>query len=379
MSIKLTVLPLSFDEDTGPSTKVFDKDEITLGSDPSSDLVLDRPEVGQRHASLRVGYSEKQKKPSLFVKDLGTGSGTFVEDQSLSSQIEVEMMPNERIIIGQYLIKPAIEKKSFIEIDRIESNVSSENSEIAPSKMKNTIEVSLVGEKIENLDFEATELFRLSGFVLYRGKPLANVRIDAGSHGATESRADGSFLIGGVLEDSSYSLHFSKPGYDFDCPCSSGFVTGNLDFNVEAVRLFAVAGTVLHLGSALKNVKIDAGALGHFITDDDGRFLIRDVRELTEYHIKAEKKGFVIDTPGSQGIVHSGPVSLLFTAKQLFSISGTVLHKGKPMAGVKVVAKDIGELLTNGDGRYSFGNLPEGSDYTISVSKKNFTFKSIKK
>ena len=54
MSIQLTVMSLDFDAKTGPITKIFDKDEITLGRLPNNDLVLDRPEVSAYHAKLRI-------------------------------------------------------------------------------------------------------------------------------------------------------------------------------------------------------------------------------------------------------------------------------------------------------------------------------------
>jgi hypothetical protein len=98
------------------------------------------------------------------------------------------------------------------------------------------------------------------------------------------------------------------------------------------------------------------------------------VPEFTDYDLKPRRNKFVFSTPGSQGTLDGEPVSLLFTARELFSISGRVVHAGKPMVGVRIVADGLGEMITNSEGRYLFQDVPEGKSYTLRLRKDKFVF-----
>jgi hypothetical protein len=64
-----------------------------------------------------------------------------------------------------------------------------------------------------------------------------------------------------------------------------------------------------------------------------------------------------------------------FTAKVLYSISGTVTLGSSPLAGVTITLSGAakGSTTTGSDGSYSFANLQKGS-YSVTPSKTGYTF-----
>ena len=68
--------------------------------------------------------------------------------------------------------------------------------------------------------------------------------------------------------------------------------------------------------------------------------------------------------------------NLDFEAEKLFGIEGSVIHKGRALSGVKVEALGIGVTITDGDGNFSFSNLPEGTNYALVLSKPGYFFRT---
>ncbi len=63
-----------------------------------------------------------------------------------------------------------------------------------------------------------------------------------------------------------------------------------------------------------------------------------------------------------------------FFAEEIFSLSGVVLSRGKPVEGVTVSGGDLGELKTDDKGGFFFEEVVEGSDYKIVFAKSGFKF-----
>ena len=66
--------------------------------------------------------------------------------------------------------------------------------------------------------------------------------------------------------------------------------------------------------------------------------------------------------------------NLDFIANKLLTISGKVMHKGKPLQGVEIDAGELGTVLTDVHGFYMFDNAKDGIEYTIKAKKGKFSF-----
>lgn len=74
----------------------LEKDDLILGRDLHSDIVLTDPEVSRRHARLF------QKGSAFMLEDLGSTNGTFVEGQRLTGPYLLQ--PGETIHLGENCI-----------------------------------------------------------------------------------------------------------------------------------------------------------------------------------------------------------------------------------------------------------------------------------
>lgn len=87
--------PAEARDTTGARTVDFtEKTTLTLGRDPSNDIVVDNPIVSRYHAQIeRVGQRYR-------VRDLRSSNGTFVNDQRIED--EVWLQPDDTVRIGPY-------------------------------------------------------------------------------------------------------------------------------------------------------------------------------------------------------------------------------------------------------------------------------------
>jgi pSer/pThr/pTyr-binding forkhead associated (FHA) protein len=69
-------------------------------------------------------------------------------------------------------------------------------------------------------------------------------------------------------------------------------------------------------------------------------------------------------------------VDLNFNAFFLFSIKGSVFHRGKPLAGVMISAGALGQRETDSKGRFEFPDVPEHTSFFIVPSKDKFQFEA---
>jgi len=417
-------MSIDFDSFEEPVTKVFNKDEITVGRKPGNDLVLDRPEVSSYHAKLyaRPNGGGKQK---LFVTDLGSSNGTLLERDPLRPDAEATVQPNQRLIIGSYLLKPSIientdeitdslfessyqETRSFEEpqspdtllverelgsngemfktgssefLDvpllrdqpRKESAASAPQPEYFSTGAAPLVTLQVEGESIADIDFDAVQLFSISGRVTHKGEGLSAVKIDAGELGKFETDSDGRFHIPNIADATDYRLMLSKEKFVLEPSVLTGSLTGNEDLHVAATRLFQLSGRVLHRGAPLSDVRIDAGSVGRVTTGPDGRFFFRDLRDGTKYTIHADRDRYLFDVEGTDGVVDRD-IELTVSARRLVTVSGRVVHKGTPLSDVQIECINLGKTTTDSEGRYEFENVPEGAEYVFTAQKPGFKF-----
>jgi pSer/pThr/pTyr-binding forkhead associated (FHA) protein len=99
----------------GPTTGKFFEligADITIGRDPSADIVINIPEVSRKHARLR------QETGGFVLEDLGSTNGTFVNGQRLSSPHSLRhgdtIMLGEAVALGYESATPQYDPNATI-------------------------------------------------------------------------------------------------------------------------------------------------------------------------------------------------------------------------------------------------------------------------
>jgi len=87
---------------------VFDdtifKDEVTIGRSSNNDVVLSEPDVSSAHAKLFMKTGDNGEDRALYVTDLESSNGTFVEDTRVPVGEAMEIKGEQRIVIGSFLL-----------------------------------------------------------------------------------------------------------------------------------------------------------------------------------------------------------------------------------------------------------------------------------
>lgn len=69
--------------------------EISIGRDPSNDVVIEHPSVSGRHAKIRQAAS------GVFIADLGSTNGTFVNEDKI---VDCQLAHQDWINIGKHIL-----------------------------------------------------------------------------------------------------------------------------------------------------------------------------------------------------------------------------------------------------------------------------------
>lgn len=109
-------------------------------------------------------------------------------------------------------------------------------------------------------------------------------------------------------------------------------------------------------------------------TDSNGYLVVTALAKNSNVTATPSKAGLVF-TPTSASVVMSSDQTITFNAStQSFTLSGIVTAGGVGLAGATVNGGQLGLRTTAADGSYSFGNLPAGTVYSLSVTKSGYTF-----
>ncbi|HMO02229.1 MAG TPA: FHA domain-containing protein [Oligoflexia bacterium] len=471
MSFELIIRSLEFTSGFESGSKTFEKDELLIGSAAHCDLQLEGEEISSEHLKIR-GQGDSENNAKIFIKDLGSQTGSKIENFPLASKVEVEIQKNQRLFIGSYVIKvkyiPSVKPAVITPVDTTSSNpppptpadqlatsisspptssvftlreevkdpelhvvskkdkksgtdddfikpvagmsISSllnkakepSENEATSNKIDQQLTDSKASEKVSSskstqsvavtvdssfsaymgkaedsdiptLDFEAIQLFNLSGKVTHKNTPLAGVEITGGALGKINSDSSGKFIFKDIEDGTQFEIKASKERYIFKTPSFSGVLSTNKEFAFEAIRLYSINGKVRHRGQPLADVEIDGGALGKTRTDSDGKFSFDGIKEDTQFEIKASKNKFIFTSSNSKGTLTSESI-IDFNAIKLITISGIISHKGKALGDVEVNGGPLGITRTDNNGRYSFVDIPENTEYTITAKKDGFKF-----
>lgn len=406
MAIKLTVMPLDMDPSSKPIIKIFNKEELTLGRLPSNDVVLNRPEVSGIHARLRIEHDEFGEVSKLFITDLGSSNGTLVEKNPLKARVEVQMMPNERIFIGSYVIKPT----TLADEETHDSKTTLE----APKKNKDdNFQFASKTQAFDNIKFEAVK----PDVEEDTEEEEERVVVNASSRSSTN--AFSSIMFGNESEDTSESenetsvlrsmyttpvadAHYREPEQRL-----SPFGQPHIDEEDEEEDYTPVSQRTVEAKPTWAQVK------ENFLEEKDELEEFEESEELEAEDdfnstvVAMEMNTFVppvvepvVEAVRSEPIkteptwvepVKSEPTAKLverfsirvtageqsenafkIQAKAFTYIKGRVMHKGKPLSGVNVMSDAHGHTTTDIDGEYEFSRVLEDTPYSLTFKKDQY-------
>ncbi len=391
MALQLTLMTLDVDPNAKPITKVFYKEELTLGRLPSNDLVLNRPEVSGIHARLRVEKDEFGEITKLYITDLGSSNGTMIEKTPLRPRVEVAMMTNERIFIGNFVIKPTpiiqddydtnqtmtnlerpekaekIEKQSGLE-DALKDYSHKDSSKSASLKRELFIDDEDEFEDVDSYSFSA---------------PLNSNNASVSGHASASPVSSLIFSDGGLANESFKTIKAEetkevkqpskrvKESFSIKVNVSGDDIT---TANIVAKAFTTITGKIENKNIGLSGVKVTSKTLGTVETDSEGYFSFKKVLEGTDYELQFSKDKFLFDPKWMKGVSSTKPINIDIEAIKLCTISGVVSHNGSPLSGVEVDGGELGTVTTGADGVYTFENVPEGKEYGLTLSKEGFAF-----
>lgn len=386
MAIKLTVMPLDMDPGSKPIIKIFNKEELTLGRLPSNDIVLNRPEVSGIHARLRIEHDEFGEVSKLYITDLGSSNGTLVEKNPLKARVEVQMMPNERIFIGSYVIKPTTQ------VEDVEHD--SRTTIEAPKKIYSE-DAQFAGktQAFDNIKFEAINSGTEKDEMEVEEERVEE-KISVNSSSQAPKNAFSSIMFGSESVESAtpekessvlrsmYSAPVGEMHYREPEQRLSPFGKVYIEEDEEDVQ--PRVERTIEARPSWAQVKED------FLEEKD-----EPVHEQVVSKAKVESSHMesfsgtkaepIVASPReSAPVKHVERFSIRVTAgddseqltkvqaKAYASIRGKVLRQGKPLAGVSVKSSAFGHTTTDAEGYYEFSRVLEDTTFNLTFSKDQY-------
>lgn len=378
MAIKFTIISLATDADNLPTEQVFSKNEIVIGRSDDVDLRLEDSEVSQRHAIIKL-----EDDNCLYVEDLNSLNGTIIENRVIPTETMVLLNKKDRIMIGEYLIKPEI-----IEDEVKQEEPQEEIQEETPQEVQEEIQEETLQEvqeetetldelpetKIEDIDeniFDevdvqeeeipniSNDIFELSDIEKETTKNEANnedditlmnnEEIENLSVADDEDKNDDFFIISGTA-DEDYS--------------------SNID--LEAIKLLTLKGKCKRFGKGIEGVKLTLNGKT-IVSNAEGKFEFKNIEENEELSLTAEKDGYVFDTKEVPNKIFDD-TEISINGAKTFAIKGNVIYKGKGLANVLIKTNLKNNLITQKDGSFKIENVVEGTKFSFAPSLGNYCF-----
>lgn len=227
--------------------------------------------------------------------------------------------------------------------------------------------------------------FTLSGRVLAEGgQPLSGVLVQlSGSHNASmQSDSQGNFRFRSLPTSGSYTITVSKTHFGFAPPTQTVLNPvndQNVVFNGSWNRHTIGGRIVTEAGKPLSGVTLSLDQPASTVTtDQDGRYSFSDLSEGNDYLVVPTKADFVFRPAyKSFGDLSSDQSAdfVAISAVNYYKISGRIVtDAGQGLPGVTVKLGQSATVVTDGEGNYSFADLVERKDYTITPTLADFAF-----
>ncbi|MDT5296469.1 MAG: hypothetical protein QOJ76_3349 [Acidobacteriota bacterium] len=267
------------------------------------------------------------------------------------------------------------------------------NYTVTPSKLNYTF--SPAGATFNDLgadrtaDFTGTPVsFTIGGRVTSGGAALSGVIVTlSGSQTATATTdASGGYAFT-VPAGGNYTVTPSKPHYTFtQTSATFNNLGGNQTADFAAtLKQHTLSGQVINSnnnGIGGVTITLSGSQTRTTQTDAGGNFSFTGVPAGGNYAVTPLLAGFAF-SPASQtfGDLDADHSSVFVAGLAVYKLSGRVTEKGAGLGGVTVTLSGShpllgpsgAQVLTGADGGYSF-NATAGGDYTVTPSKKGYTF-----
>ncbi|MGI6680966.1 MAG: FHA domain-containing protein [Bdellovibrionota bacterium] len=188
--------------------------------------------------------------------------------------------------------KAITDNNGFFKFDNIE-----ENSPIAIKAEKSgyifknkNIPTTLAEDS--SIIFEGIKTCHITGKIIYKGKGLEGVEITNNLGKNVITSKDGSFFIKDIEEGRNYTIKPLKENFIFDFDDTQRTLKEDTTFVINATKLISISGYIKYKGVPIADVIVDAGELGKTITDKNGFYEFKNIKEGTQYSLKAYKEGF---------------------------------------------------------------------------------------
>ncbi len=410
MALELTVMSLDFESEETTSVKRYNKKNLIVGRSSKNDVVLKSPAVSAQHARIEIEFHDEQAV--LYVTDLGSTNGTHVDNKRLAPHTRVQLDLSQRIMIGQYLLRPALiaEYAESAANANTDESIMEDYSSLAEPAMRLIKGGRILHSGSDDLEesprstamFKPEELFDEGDPLGFQADQVATgteeveaevheIAGELGNELAVDLTAANEFVATDVIEETDVlaeaasvevineeiEMENLESGYsaiDFSQHVSvfSGIVSQDyLELDFEAKRLLKLVGIITHKGVPLAGAVVSAGKLGEVVTDASGAYEFIDILEGTEYSLSVSKDSFKIFDAERSGSLEEDAFET-FEAIQLFTLRGRIVHHGKGLADVEVDGGVIGKTYTDADGFYSFVDVAEDTQYKITARKDGF-------
>ncbi|MDD2943769.1 MAG: carboxypeptidase regulatory-like domain-containing protein, partial [bacterium] len=157
---------------------------------------------------------------------------------------------------------------------------------------------------------------------------------------------------------------------------SNGYITQAAIWRLGATSRINGTVTIQGSGLPLAGAIISLPGYGTAVTDASGNYEFRFIAVGDVYDLSASYPGYTF-APATHSGVAAGNIIHDFTAvvsPVTYNITGTVTENGVPFAGATIDGGALGSTTSAADGKYSFNNVPIGTNYTLTPSEQSALF-----
>jgi hypothetical protein len=228
--------------------------------------------------------------------------------------------------------------------------------------------------------------YSISGKIANARSPFTSVSLSGTQSSVAGVDQNGNYSFRDLPSGGTYTVTPSGDNiyyrYTFS-PASQTFTNLGADQVADFTQTLvtnSISGKVAHangVGIAGIEVVLNMGTAGKTVTDNNGNYSFPNVATGNSYQVAPASQNYMF-TPYRHDITNlSGNAIANFTAAPLYNITGRVTNQsGAGMAGVFVSVNGpmSRSTTTDSNGNYLLNSLPDGGNYTMSLSAGGYAF-----